>query len=173
MCSPPTSSLSDTQLCCRGSWLVRGVCMLCIACVCVSRVQWVWGPVGGWQIICREADWRGPSPSPLRSSFFVRHSLAPLRTVAQGHCNSANVLKVHDTKSSRVSQHFPLPLLVLNHQIGATANVTYFVSVYLPLLSLGCCCVKTSLTFPLLHWCHNPGMFKWFHTKFWPNWQHL
>lgn len=35
MCSPPTTSLSDTQLCCRGGRLVRGVCMHSIEHVCV------------------------------------------------------------------------------------------------------------------------------------------
>ena len=99
--SPPTTSLSDTQLCCRSRRLVRSECVCVCVCVCgcvralsprsicvyMPHVPWVWGPVGGWQIICREAGWRGPSLSlslSISSFSTVTRSLlsAPLKVTA-------------------------------------------------------------------------------------------
>lgn len=87
----------------------------------MPHVPWVWGPVGGWQIICRQASWRVPSlfftahfPELLTGSVFCS---------GQGHCNTVKVWKAHDTKSSVVSQHFSTPLLILNCQIGTRASL--------------------------------------------------
>lgn len=119
--------LRQTLSCAAGVGGWWGVCVraLLSICVCMPHVPWVWGPVGGWQIICREAGWRGPSLSLslFYSSFStVTHLLAPLRT-AQGHRNTAKVWKVHDTRSSRVSQHFSTPLLVSNSQTDTRSSV--------------------------------------------------
>lgn len=117
--------LSQTLSCTAGvgGWWEVCVCTLRSICVCMPHVPWVWGPVGGWQIICREAGWRVLSLSRSSSPRFPQ-SLTPL-CAAQGHCNTAKVWKVHDTRSWRVSQHFSTPLLVSNSQTGSRASVNH------------------------------------------------
>lgn len=109
-------------LCCAavgGCWeLCVCVCALCVAYVCVygmyceSENRW-----GVWQIICREAGWRGPlsllifhSHSLTRSS---QHSSRSLQ-----HCKSLDGTWYQELKG--VSQHFYIILLFASSRNGTT-----------------------------------------------------
>ncbi len=95
--------------------------------VCVCRMYHESGDQWGVDRLSVEKQVGGVPRSLSLSLFYssfstVTHLLAPLRTT-QGHRNTAKVWKVHDTRSSRVSQHFSTPLLVSNSQTDTRSSV--------------------------------------------------
>lgn len=96
-----STSLSYSLLCCRSRRMLRIVCVcvpsvlhMCVFTACTVSLR----TGGGFDRLSVVKQVGGV---PFLSSFStVTHLLAPLST-AQGHCNTAKVWTVHDTRSSR------------------------------------------------------------------------
>lgn len=126
VCTLSTNYLSVRHSAVLQEWAAGEKCVyvLYVAYVCVRRMYRESGDQWGVDRLSVEKQIGGVplSLSLFYSSFStVTHLLAPL-AATQGHCNTAKVWKVHDTRSSRVSQHFSTPLLVSNSQTGTRSE---------------------------------------------------
>lgn len=108
MSSPSYTFLSGSPLCCRSGRLIAGkcVCVFRSRCVWMPHVPWVWGPQGVDRLSVKMPGGGFPLSIFLPLSFSTVTRWLTSSCTAQGHCNTAKVWKVHDTRSSTVSQRF-------------------------------------------------------------------